>query len=126
MLPLAQSGSLYQGGELCLRVIASSPHAHLSCQERIKNRSSKQKFPQQPVNLSWLQILWLCKRMGGSEVYKNKHSAAEIFLSPTNVWMPPDQIYHRRTAPDRNPPNNSFCCLPFPEVWESLFISGFD
>lgn len=45
----------------------------------IKNRCSKQKFPQQPVNLSWLQILWLCKHVCGSEVNKNKRSAAETF-----------------------------------------------
>lgn len=43
-----------------------------------KNSPSKQKFPQ-PLNLSWLRILWLCKHMGGSEVYTNKHSAAEMF-----------------------------------------------
>lgn len=57
-----------------LRVIASSLPAHFSWK---KNSSSKQKFPQQTVNQSWLQILRLGKHMGGSEVNKNKRSAAE-------------------------------------------------
>lgn len=128
VLPRPQSGSLYQGGELSLRLMASSLHAHLSPQRDAekKHRLDKLKSPKQLVNLSLLCMPWLLSSCRWFRGLEKQALGSRNPLSPTNVWLPSDQTHHRLAANDSNPPNNSSCYLLLPEVWESLFISGFD
>lgn len=65
-----------------------------------KNRSSKQKFPPTSSKSQLTEHTVALSTYGWFRGLQKQALSTRNVLSPTNVWMPPDQIHHRLTAND--------------------------